>query len=53
MNNSRLRDVSEYSQQALNIYNNDEKYMDEIHYTNNVPLVLLYPLSVQRRCMLE
>ncbi|TYK16382.1 serine/threonine-protein phosphatase 7 long form-like protein [Cucumis melo var. makuwa] len=45
-NNSRLRNVEDDRQQVLNICNNNEQYMENIHYMYDVPIV---PTPVQRR----
>ncbi|XP_050945474.1 uncharacterized protein LOC127150827 [Cucumis melo] len=45
-NNIRLRNVADDPQQVLNICNDNEQYMENIHYMYDVPIV---PVSVQRR----
>uniref|UniRef100_A0A9I9D7B3 Uncharacterized protein n=1 Tax=Cucumis melo TaxID=3656 RepID=A0A9I9D7B3_CUCME len=45
-NNIRLRNVAEDPQQVLNICNDNEQYMENIHYMYDVPIV---PAPVQRR----
>uniref|UniRef100_A0A9I9DYX9 Uncharacterized protein n=1 Tax=Cucumis melo TaxID=3656 RepID=A0A9I9DYX9_CUCME len=48
-NNSRLRNVANNPQQILNICNDNEQYMENIHYMYDVPITLA---PVQRRCVL-
>uniref|UniRef100_A0A9I9EFD9 Uncharacterized protein n=1 Tax=Cucumis melo TaxID=3656 RepID=A0A9I9EFD9_CUCME len=38
-NNARLRDVTDDSQQVLDICNNNERYMDEIYNMYDLPIV--------------
>uniref|UniRef100_A0A9I9ECD8 Uncharacterized protein n=1 Tax=Cucumis melo TaxID=3656 RepID=A0A9I9ECD8_CUCME len=45
-NNIRLRNVADDPQQVLNICNDNEQYMENIHYMYDVPIV---PAPVQRR----
>ncbi|KAL4014357.1 hypothetical protein IC575_026559 [Cucumis melo] len=48
-NNIRLRNVADDLQQVLNICNDNEQYMENIHYMYDVPIVLA---PVQKRCPL-
>uniref|UniRef100_A0A9I9D3T2 Aminotransferase-like plant mobile domain-containing protein n=1 Tax=Cucumis melo TaxID=3656 RepID=A0A9I9D3T2_CUCME len=45
-NNIRLQNVADDPQQVLNICNDNEQYMENIHYMYDVPIV---PAPVQRR----
>uniref|UniRef100_A0A9I9E905 Uncharacterized protein n=1 Tax=Cucumis melo TaxID=3656 RepID=A0A9I9E905_CUCME len=44
-NNARLRDVADDPQQVLDICNNNERYMEEIHNMYDLPIV---PLPIHR-----
>ncbi|TYK01176.1 GATA zinc finger domain-containing protein 10-like isoform X2 [Cucumis melo var. makuwa] len=47
-NNARLRDVADDLQQFLDICNNNERYMEEIHNMYDLPIV---PPPVHRGCV--